>query len=69
MTPVGASLDAKVTCRELQKRGEFYRADVEALMKAERKKRLLRTDDRRRLLAAKGKTLDEITPSEHSPIC
>ena len=43
--------------RELQKIIEFYQAELEAMMKAQGKKRLLLTDDQRRLLAVKGKSL------------
>ena len=43
--------------REQQKIIEFYRLQVEALMEAQGKKRLLLTDDQRRLLAVKGKSL------------
>jgi transposase InsO family protein len=43
--------------REQQKIILFYQAELEALMKAQGKKRLLLTDDQRRLLAVKGKSL------------
>ena len=43
--------------REQQKTNEFYRAQLEAMMKVQGKKRLLLTDDQRRLLAVKGKAL------------
>ena len=43
--------------REQQKTIEFYQAELEAVMKAQGKKRLLLTDNQRRLLAAKGKSL------------
>ncbi len=43
--------------REQQKINEFYRAELEALMKVQGKKRILLTDDQRRLLAVKGKSL------------
>jgi len=43
--------------REQQKTIEFYQAELEAMMKAQGKKRLLLTDDQRRLLAVKGKSL------------
>ncbi len=43
--------------REQQKTILFYQAQLEALMKAQGKKRLLLTDDQRRLLAVKGKSL------------
>ena len=43
--------------REQQKIIEFYQAELKALMDAQGKKRLLLTDDQRRLLAVKGKSL------------
>ena len=43
--------------REQQKIILFYQAELEAVMKAQGKKRLLLTDDQRRLLAVKGKSL------------
>ncbi len=43
--------------REQKKIIEFYQTQVEALMKAQGKKRLLLNDDQRRLLAVKGKSL------------
>ena len=43
--------------REQQKIIEFYQVELEAMMKAQGKKRLLLTDDQRRLLAVKGKFL------------
>jgi putative transposase len=43
--------------REQQKTIEFYQAELEAVMKAQGKKRLRLTDDQRRLLAVKGKSL------------
>ena len=43
--------------REQQKTIEFYQAELEAMMKAQGKKRVLLTDDQRRLLAVKGKAL------------
>ena len=43
--------------REQKKIIEFYQTQVEALMKSQGKKRLLLTDDQRRLLAVKGKAL------------
>ncbi len=43
--------------REQQKVIEFYQAQLDAMMKAQGKKRLLLTDDQRRLLAVKGKSL------------
>jgi len=43
--------------RDQQKIIEFYQTQVETLMKAQEKKRLLLTDDQRRVLAVKGKAL------------
>ena len=43
--------------REQQKGIEFYQAQLDALMKAQGKKRLLLSDDQRRLLAVKGRSL------------
>jgi hypothetical protein len=43
--------------REQQKIIEFYQAELEAMMRAQGKKRLSLTDDQRRLLAVKGKSL------------
>ena len=43
--------------REQQATIEFYQVELEAMMKAQGKKRLLLTDDQRRLLAEKGKSL------------
>jgi transposase InsO family protein len=43
--------------REQQKVIEFYQAQLDALMQAQGKKRLLLSDDQRRLLAVKGKSL------------
>ena len=43
--------------REQQKRLEFYEVELKAMMKPHGKKRLLLTDDQRRLLAVKGKSL------------
>jgi putative transposase len=43
--------------REQQKTLEFYQAELEAVMKAQGKKRFRLTDDQRRLLAVKGKSL------------
>jgi hypothetical protein len=43
--------------REQQKIIEFCQAELEAMMKAQGRKRLLLTDDQRRLLAVKGKSL------------
>ena len=54
--------------REQQKINEFYQAELEALMKAQGKKRLLLTDDQRRLLAVKGKSLGRKTLMELTTI-
>ena len=43
--------------REQQKVIDFYRLQVEALLESQGKKRLLLTDDQRRMLAVKGKSL------------
>jgi putative transposase len=43
--------------REQQAIIAFYQVELDALMKAQGKKRLLLTDDQRRLLAVKGKSL------------
>ena len=43
--------------REQQKIIEFYQLQVESLLKAQGKKRLLLTDDQRRLLAVNAKAL------------
>ena len=43
--------------RRQQEMLEFYRAELEAMMKVQGKKRILLTDDQRRLLAVKGKSL------------
>jgi hypothetical protein len=43
--------------RKQQKVIEFYQAQLDAMMKSQGKKRLLLTDDQRRLLAVKGKSL------------
>ena len=43
--------------REQQKIIEFYQTQLEAMMKAQGKKRILLSDDQRRLLAVKGKSL------------
>jgi hypothetical protein len=43
--------------REQQKIIEFYQAELEAVMKTQGKKRILLTDDQRRLLAVNGKSL------------
>ena len=42
---------------EQQRINEFYRAELDAVMKAQGKKRLLLTDDQRRVLAVKAKAL------------
>ena len=42
---------------EQQKIIQFYQAEVKAMMEAQGKKRLLLSDDHRRLLAVKGKSL------------
>ena len=43
--------------REQQKIIEFYQTQLDAVMKAQGKKRVPLTDDQRRLLAVKGKSL------------
>ncbi len=43
--------------REQQKIIEFYQAQLDAVLKAQGKKRLSLSDDQRRLLAVKGKSL------------
>jgi putative transposase len=43
--------------REQQKIIEFYQTQLDALMKAQGKKRIRLTDDQRRVLAVKGKSL------------
>ena len=43
--------------REQQKIIEFYQVELKAVMDAQGKKRLLLTDDHRRMLAVKGKSL------------
>ena len=43
--------------REQQQVIEFYQAQLEALLQAQGKKRIILTDDQRRVLAVKGKTL------------
>ena len=53
---------------EQQKIIEFYRAELEAVMKAQGKKRFLLTDDQRRLLAVKGKSLGRKTLLELTTI-
>jgi putative transposase len=47
---------------------EFYRAELEAMMKAQGNKRLLLTDAQRRLLAVKGKSLGRKTLMEMTTI-
>lgn len=44
---------------EQQKIIDFYRSQLEAVMQAQGKKRLLLTDDQRRILAVKGNRSDE----------
>ena len=53
---------------EQQRINEFYRAELDAVMKAQGKKRLLLTDDQRRLLAVKGKSLGRKTLMELTTI-
>jgi transposase InsO family protein len=53
---------------EQQKINEFYQAELEAVMKAQGKKRLRLTDDQRRLLAVKGKSLGRKTLMELTTI-
>ncbi len=48
--------------RRQQEMLEFYRAELEAMMKVQGKKRILLTDDQRRLLAVKGKSLGRKAP-------
>ena len=43
--------------REQQQVIEFYQAQLEALLQAQGKKRIILTDDQRRVLAVKGKLL------------
>ena len=43
--------------REMQKVIEFYQAELQTVMEAHGKKRLPLTDNQRRLLAVKGKSL------------
>ena len=59
---------ASLVHREQQKVIEFYQAELEAVMKAQGKKRLLLTDDQRRLLAVKGKSLGRKTLMELTTI-
>jgi len=47
---------------------EFYQVELESMMKAQGKKRLLLTDDQRRLLAVKGKSLGRKTLMELTTI-
>ena len=54
--------------REQQKIIEFYQAELKSVMKAQGKKRLLLTDDQRRLLAVKGKALGRKTLLELTTI-
>ncbi len=53
---------------EQQRINEFYRAELDAVMKAQGKKRLLLTDVQRRLLAVKGKSLGRKTLMELTTI-
>ena len=53
---------------EQQKIIDFYRSQLEAVMQAQGKKRLLLTDDQRRILAVKGKSLGRKTLMELSTI-
>ncbi len=54
--------------REQQKIIEFYQPELKAVMKAQGKKRLLLSDDQRRLLAVKGKSLGRKTLMELTTI-
>lgn len=54
--------------REQQKVIDFYQAELKAVMKAQGKKRLLLTDEQRRLLAVKGKSLGRKTLMELTTI-
>ena len=54
--------------REQQKIILFYQAQLETMMQAQGKQRLLLTDDQRRLLAVKGKSLDRKTLMELTTI-
>ncbi len=54
--------------REQQKIIEFYQLQVEALLKAQGKKRLLLTDDQRRLLAVNAKALGRKALMERTTI-
>lgn len=51
-----------------QKIIDFYRAQLEALMKAQGKKRLLLADEQRRILAVKGQSLGRKTLMELNTI-
>lgn len=53
---------------EQQKIIDFYRAQLDAVMQAQGKKRLLLTDDQRRILAVKGKALGRKSLTELSTI-
>ena len=53
---------------EQQKIIDFYRAELETVMKAQGKKRFLLTDEQRRVLAVKGKSLGRKTLMELSTI-
>ena len=50
--------------REQQQVIEFYQAQLEAMLQAQGKKRIILTDDQRRVLAAKGKALGRKALSE-----
>jgi hypothetical protein len=54
--------------REQQAIIEFYQMELESVMEAQGKKRLLLTDDQRRLLAVKGKSLGRKTLMELTTI-
>ena len=54
--------------REQQQVIEFYQAQLEALLQAQGKKRIILTDDQRRVLAAKGKALGRKALSELTTI-
>ena len=54
--------------REQQKVIEFYQAQLDAMMKAQGKKRLLLSDDQRRLLAVKGKSLGRRALAGHASV-
>ena len=54
--------------REEQQVIEFYQAQLEAMLQAQGKKRIILTDDQRRVLAAKGKALGRKALSELTTI-